>query len=191
MVPGASPVVGMQNAWMSWRDAARRQGARFRAPPELCGDHDVGGADVRVLAPCPELDANLGANDNSIVFVLHHRGVRALFVGDAEHAEEERLLALPAGSLRADVLKVGHHGSRTSTGPVFLRAVAPSLAVISAGARNRFGHPHPSTLATLAEAALPAARTDRMGALTIQLEPGGFILRTASGVVPGSETGEP
>ncbi len=182
--PGTSPVASMQSAWMSWRAAARARGARFVALPDLCGDHVVGGAPVRVLAPCPELDENLGANDNSIVFVLAHEGVRALFVGDAEHAEEERLLALPAGSLRADVLKIGHHGSRTSTGPAFLAAVAPSLAVISAGARNRFGHPHASTLGTLDAAALPTARTDRMGALRVQLEPAGFVLTTASGELP-------
>lgn len=180
--PGASPVVGMQNAWLAWRDAARARGSHLRGP--ACGDHDLGGAHVRVLAPCPDVDPNLGANDNSIVLLLEHRGVRALFVGDAEHAEEQRLLALPTGSLRADLLKVGHHGSRTSTGLPLLGAVAPALAVISAGARNRFGHPHPRTLATLETAGVPAARTDTMGGLRIRLEPGGFVLGSASGRLP-------
>jgi competence protein ComEC len=64
-----------------------------------------------------------------------------------------------------DVLKVGHHGSRTSSSPAFLAAVHPSLAVISSGVRNRFGHPHPRTLAALAAAGIPVLRTDRVGAI--------------------------
>jgi competence protein ComEC len=175
---GASPVVNMQDAWMSWRDAAAARGTRLRGPLDLCGDHDVGGAQIRVLAPCPDVDPSLGANDNSIVLMLERDHIRALFVGDAEHAEEARLLALPPAWLRADLLKVGHHGSRTSTGAPLLAEVAPALAVISAGARNRFGHPHPSTLATLDAAGIPTARTDRMGELRIQFRATGFDVDT-------------
>ena len=140
----------------------------FLGPERFCGLQQIGGVPIQVVAPCPAVDPALGANDNSIVFVLQHGAARALFVGDAEHAEEGHL-----PKITADLLKIGHHGSRTSTSPEFLASVQPALAVISAGARNRFGHPHPRTLATLG--ALPVARTDRMGELRITLGPDLFV----------------
>jgi competence protein ComEC len=108
-------------------------------------------------------------NDNS--FVLRIRfGVRAiLMVGDAEHAEEAELLARfgEGGGLRADVLKVGHHGSRTSSSAAFLAAIAPEVAVISCGVRNRFGHPHAETLTALSGHAARVLRTDRDGSIVV------------------------
>jgi competence protein ComEC len=120
---------------------------------------------VSVLAPCPGVDPLTGANDNSLVVRIAYGERAVLLVGDAEHAEERHLLDARS-SLRADVLKVGHHGSRTSTSPELLAAVKPTLAVISSGVRNRFGHPHPTTLATLAASRVPVHRTDRDGAAT-------------------------
>jgi competence protein ComEC len=90
-----------------------------------------------------------------------------LFVGDSERDEEQTLLASSAGSLKADVLKVGHHGSRTSSTPEFVAAVAPSEAIVSAGRRNRFGHPSPDTLATFDRAGCRLWRTDRDGAISV------------------------
>jgi len=89
-----------------------------------------------------------------------------LFVGDSEHAAEADLVALGPQRLHADVLKVGHHGSRTSSTDAFLAAVAPQVAIISVGVRNRFGHPHPNTLAALAKARVRVLRTDADGAIT-------------------------
>jgi competence protein ComEC len=65
------------------------------------------------------------------------------------------------------VLKVGHHGSRTSTTPAFLEAVDPTVAMISCGVRNRFGHPAPRTLATLAASPARVYRTDQDGSITV------------------------
>ena len=90
-----------------------------------------------------------------------------LFMGDAEHTEESELVARARASLRADVLKVGHHGSRTSSRPETLAAIAPSHAVISVGARNGFGHPHAETLENLARVGARVWRTDRDGAVTV------------------------
>lgn len=146
-------------------DGARRRGARVRRPDSLCGAHQLGGAVVEVLAPCPEITPFANANDNSLVLRVSLGRRRVLFVGDAEAEEERALLARPA-TLRADVLKVGHHGSRTSTSPAFLAAVSPTWAVLSTGVRNRFGHPHPTTLSTLGRAGVQALRTDRGGAIT-------------------------
>ena len=121
---------------------ARARGARVQKPGELCGrPTDAGGARITVLAPCPAHDPGLDANDNSLVLRIEYRGRSLLLMGDAEGHEEAALLASGA-QLRADVLKVGHHGSRTSSSPALLAAAQPGVAIISAGAANRFGHPH-------------------------------------------------
>src|SRR5690606_33407530 len=119
---------------------------------ELCEQQAVGGAQLDVLAPCPSFRAGQGANDNSWVFRLSHEGSAILFSGDAEEAAEAALLRAASERLPAQVLKVGHHGSRTSTTAAFLAAVHPQVATISTGVRNRYGHPHPQTLQTLADA---------------------------------------
>ena len=98
-------------------DDLRRRGVPIRGPAELCGpERLVGGARLQVFAPCPSFDPTLGANDNSFVIRLAHGARSILLTGDAESIEEGRLLA-DGPSLRADILKVGHHGSRTSTTP--------------------------------------------------------------------------
>jgi competence protein ComEC len=146
---------------------ARARGTVIRRPPELCGRHEMGGAIVEVLAPCPTFSSDWGPNDNSLVVRITYGARSLLFVGDAEHQAEATLLATVVDRLHADVLKVGHHGSRTSSTPAFIAAVAPRDAIISAGCRNRFGHPHPQTLATLREAGIRTWRTDLLGAVTV------------------------
>jgi competence protein ComEC len=145
----------------------RARGVSVLRPRDLCGVHALGGARIEVLAPCPDPKVDRGPNDNSFVVRIGFGERAVLFVGDAEHAEESDLVATRRASLRADVLKVGHHGSRTSTTPAFLEAVDPSFAVISCGIRNRFGHPAPATLAILATSRARVLRTDRDGAVTI------------------------
>jgi competence protein ComEC len=92
-----------------------------------------------------------------------------LFTGGAEHEAEQALLERGA-PLRADFLKVGHHGSRTSSSPEFLDAVAPGVATMSTGIRNRFGHPHQPTLEKLKQRGILALRTDRFGAVRIETD---------------------
>jgi competence protein ComEC len=135
-------------------------------PETLCGAHEIGGARVEVLAPCPSPSPDRGPNDNSLVVRVTYGKRSFLFVGDSEHEAEHDLLALGAARIHADVLKVGHHGSRTSSTAPFVAAVAPTYAVISVGVRNRFGHPHPNTLQTLRAAAIQVFRTDADGAVT-------------------------
>ena len=79
----------------------------------------------------------------------------------------ERLLLADGRLLHADVLKVGHHGSKTSTSPDFLDAVAPSIAIISAGFENSFGHPHPTVLTRLVQHHAAILRTDQDGLVTV------------------------
>jgi competence protein ComEC len=133
-------------------------------PSALCGIHRWGGATVEVLAPCPAIEMDRSTNDNSFVIRVAYGERAFLFVGDGEHEEEASLLAR---RLRADVLKVGHHGSATSSSERFLDAVRPSVAVISCGARNRFGHPHAGTLARLTAHGARVLRTDRDGSVTV------------------------
>jgi competence protein ComEC len=105
-------------------------------------------------------------NSNSLVFRIEYGHFRMLFTGDAGSEAEARILAA-GDDVRAEVLKVGHHGSAYGTTPEFLRAVAPRVALISVGRDNLFGHPAPATLATLSAAGVATYRTDRDGAITV------------------------
>lgn len=157
----------------------RSRGIPVFTPAAVCGRHAMGGAVVEVLAPCPEPTPARGANDNSFVLRLVFGGRAVLLVGDAEHEEESELVARYGDGLRADVLKVGHHGSRTSTTRPFLAAVSPRVAVISSGVRNRFGHPHAQTLRTLHEGAVTALRTDEVGAVVVETDGDTLSVRSA------------
>ena len=147
--------------------SAMAQGSRLRFTPELCDStRHFGGAELEVLWPCPRYDAALGLNDNSIALRLAYRRRSFLFTGDLEHESEQALVR--SGRLQsADVLQVGHHGSRTSTSPVLVAAVRPSFAVISCGAGNRYGHPSPAVIARLREAGASVLRTDLRGGVII------------------------
>jgi competence protein ComEC len=135
-------------------------------PAALCGaPRWFGSAEVDVIAPCPGFDALGSLNDNSLVLRIRMGRRTALLTGDAEEAAERALVDRVADGLRADLLKVGHHGSRTSSTPGFLDRVRPRHAVISAGVRNRFGHPYAGTLAALHTVGAEVFRTDRDGAI--------------------------
>lgn len=145
----------------------RASGGTVRGPQQLCGRaHPLGRAVIEVLAPCPRFDDGYGPNDNSFVLRVRHGRRSFLFTGDVEQAAEGALLRR-AAALRSDVLKVAHHGSRTSSTEPFLRAVAPWLAVISAGRGNRFGHPHADVVARLARVARHTLRTDVVGGIEL------------------------
>ncbi len=148
----------------------RARGTRVLSPRELCGARHVGGAIVEVLAPCPGPSEERSTNDNSFVLRIRYGERSVLFVGDAERATESDLLQGARGSLRSDLLKVGHHGSRSSSSPEFLEAVSPSLSVVSCGIRNRYGHPHPITLSSLAAAHIPLLRTDLSGTIVLETD---------------------
>ncbi|HEU0014764.1 MAG TPA: hypothetical protein VFQ45_13845, partial [Longimicrobium sp.] len=112
-------------------------------------------------------------NDVSAVVLLRYGGFSALLTGDASQGVEAALAARYGDGLRADVLKAGHHGSRTASSPAFLDRVRPELVVVSAGARNRYGHPHREVLDRLARRRIPVARTDLDGTVSIEVDPGG------------------
>ena len=131
---------------------------------------DWDGVNVRVLWPeiAPEEIAPGAKNNDSLVLRLAYGRRVILLPGDIEKQAERQILAeAPDDSLRADVLKVGHHGSKNSTMEEFLARVRPQVAVISAGAENPYGHPSPETLQRLEQAGVRVLRTDRSGAIHI------------------------
>ncbi|MFA9412213.1 MAG: ComEC/Rec2 family competence protein, partial [Deltaproteobacteria bacterium] len=150
--------------------SAMARGTRIRFAPELCGGPSLfGGVHLEVLWPCPRYDAALGLNDNSIALRLAFGRRSFLLTGDLERESEQLLIA--AGRIRAsDVLKVAHHGSRTSTSAPFVSAARPSVAVISSGAGNRYGHPSPQVVARLRAAGAQVLRTDVHGGVIISTD---------------------
>lgn len=150
--------------------AARERGVAWRRVHP--GDSLVlDGTVLRFLAPDSAWTASLAdPNEASTVLLVRHGAVRFLLVGDAEGAEERWLLEHAGGALRADVLKVGHHGSGTSTSAAFLAAVAPRVALVSVGAANRYGHPSAAVLRSLAGARAQVLRTDRLGTIVVRTD---------------------
>jgi competence protein ComEC len=106
-------------------------------------------------------------NNNSVVIRLVYGKTSFLLMGDTAFEGEERVMSF-GRSLKSDVLKVGHHGSRTSTSNEFLDAVSPQYAVISVGAKNKFGHPTKETLGRLADHGIKVFRTDLSGAIVLK-----------------------
>ena len=100
-------------------------------------------------------------NDISLVLMVEFGEIRFLFTGDMEQIAETDLINSGA-DLQADVLKVGHHGSYSSTSYLFLRSVAPTFAVISCGRANEYGHPHDEPMSRLKDAEVTIFRTDKM-----------------------------
>jgi competence protein ComEC len=154
--------------------AALSEAARDRIPWKRVRPGDSLAVDeVMLTALAPDsawvselTDANLA----SAVLVARVGGIRFLFTGDAEAAEEEWLLARDPAALRADVLKVGHHGSATSTTPPFLDAVHPRLALVSVGAHNAYGHPDAGVMRALHDAGAQVLRTDRAGTIVVKTD---------------------
>jgi competence protein ComEC len=133
-----------------------------------------------VLSPSPELEtAETSLNNTSLVLKLHYGDADVLFTGDAE-AEAEQQLLEGGADLAAEVLKIGHHGSSTSTGRTFLEKVDPVAAVISVG-RNNFGHPSPVTLDLLRDEGVRVFRTDECGAVVLTSRGGDIRLKGTVG----------
>lgn len=124
---------------------------------------------VRILSPLEGVDYD-DLNNWSIVLRVEYGTSAIILTGDAEaFAEAAMLNALPAEYFSAQVLKVGHHGSSSSTSDAFLSAVSPSYAIISLGKDNDYGHPHKETISKLNAAGIPIYRTDELGTITIML----------------------
>ena len=157
----------------AYRDALG-EAARARIPWQRVRPGDslrVDEVTLTALAPESTWVAGLSdANLASTVLMARVGSIRFLFTGDAEGPEEEWLLSRDPGALAADVLKVGHHGSRTSTTPRFLGAVRPRLALVSVGAHNAYGHPSPEIMQALRDSGVQVLRTDRVGTIVVSTD---------------------
>jgi competence protein ComEC len=114
-------------------------------------------------------------NKSSLLMRLYYRGVTVLMTGDMGEVGEQEILRL--GAPTVDILKVGHHGSRTSTTEAFLKEVKPKLAVIQVG-RNNFGHPTQTVLDRLEESGIPVYRNDLDGAILMDIKNGAIRIKT-------------
>lgn len=112
-------------------------------------------------------EKNSGANNASIVLRIVHDSVAIIFTGDAEREAEERILKSRSGSITASILKVGHHGSLSSSTPGFLDAIAPKDAIISCGTGNSYRHPRQNTLDELNRRGARIYRTDLNGLIRL------------------------
>lgn len=129
-----------------------------------------GGAELDILYPDADVSGyGEKTNDGSIVAQLRYGSTTVMLTGDAAFDTESHLISLGRTTLRSDILKVGHHGSKTSTSDAFIAAVHPSIALISVGAHNTYGHPTPETLSRLQNAGVPVMRTDQHGTIVCTL----------------------
>lgn len=133
---------------------------------------EIDGVKLEFLWPDDDhLDAPPDANDISAVVRVRYGEFTLLLTGDVPEHVEHGLVEREGAALRAQILKLGHHGSRTSTSTELLGAVKPELGVVSAGRRNRYGHPSPEVLVRLEERGIPVARTDREGTISVRVAP--------------------
>jgi len=130
------------------------------------------GTNIRVVSPPPDWQPKVQPrNDDSLAFIISFGRASALLTGDLERKMETAVAAaMNAKGMHADLLKVAHHGSATSTTPELLAVVKPSSAIISDGFRNPFGHPRAIVLKRLQTAHVHTYRTDRLGVVSFWLD---------------------
>lgn len=157
-----SPYTTDINQYRQVVDAASEAASEL-CVPDFGAEYRLGEATFEFIGPVEEYS---DVNDNSLVMRLEYGNKSFLFTGDMERGAETDLIESGA-RLSCDVLKVGHHGSSTSTGYRFLYEVSPSIAVISCGEGNSYGHPHDEVLSRLRDADVTVYRTDLDGSVVL------------------------
>lgn len=138
--------------------------------------HLGGGADLFILFPDRDV-SDLKTNDGSIVAKLMYGKTSVMLTGDAPSATEEYAMSLNPALVDSDILKVGHHGSRTSVSESFIQAVSPQYAVISAGVKNKYGHPHKETTDLFEKLHIPILGTYEKGRIVFESDGKEFVRR--------------
>lgn len=174
-----------KDAFLEVLDAAGDRGVPWRVVG--AGDSlDLDGMAIRVVGPegragggnPRQAGPEDGSNESSLVLEIRFGSFTALLAGDAPTAAEARFLSRLL-SPRAQVLKVGHHGSHTSTSPELVERIRPETALVSVGGRNRYGHPHPEVLERLQEAGARVLRSDLQGTVVVRARKDGSYRVTA------------
>ena len=162
-------------AYKNFKKKAEEQNVEIKHP-NVGDEIQLGSSTVEFLGPVDENGKDL--NSTSIVLKITYGNTSFLFTGDAESDEEEEILNSGA-DLKSTVLKVGHHGSRTSTSYPFLREVMPQYAVISVEKGNSYGHPNEDTLSKLSDAGVEVYRTDESGDIVMTSDGNSINIVTA------------
>ena len=162
-------------AYKNFKKKAEEQNVEIKHP-NVGDEIQLGSSTVEFLGPVDENGKDL--NSTSIVLKITYGNTSFLFTGDAESDEEEEILNSGA-DLKSTVLKVGHHGSRTSTSYPFLREVMPQYAVISVEKGNSYGHPNEETLSKLSDAGVEVYRTDESGDIVMTSDGNSINIVTA------------
>lgn len=131
---------------------------------------NLGSLSLTILPPAIPLIKGSELNNNSVVVRLDFKEFSILFTGDIEKEREGQLLTKSRSNLNADILKVGHHGSSSSSSPLFIKSVGPKIAVISCGHGNKYGHPHQETISLLQNLGIEIYQTDLNGTILIKTD---------------------
>ena len=171
-----SPVSSSDNSsFQKLAKKCRQKSVPIEVPKE--GDtYTLGSAGITILGPTDELPDD--PNNNSLFFRLDYGSVSFLFTGDAEQLEQQLLLHNEYDLLRADVLKMPHHGSSNGASEAFMNAVDPDYAVISCGLGNSYGHPHEETISLLKKHNTTLYRTDLQGDIVCTSDGKGLTFTT-------------
>lgn len=132
-------------------------------------------SEFKILFPTSRLLSENPLNNNSIVAQFNYNNFKMLFTGDIEKLAEQQILKTEKAEIRADILKVAHHGSKTSSIPEFIKAVKPKIALIGVGKNNTFGHPNQQTIKNLENIKCRIYRTDLQGEIIIKIDQKGRI----------------
>ena len=127
-------------------------------------------SEFKILFPTSRLLSENPLNNNSIVAQFNYNNFKMLFTGDIEKLAEQQILKTEKAEIRADILKVAHHGSKTSSIPEFIKAVRPRIALIGVGKNNTFGHPNQQTIKNLENIKCRIYRTDLQGEIIIKID---------------------
>ena len=187
-IGGMAEVIGAFNvenviSYTNMLKAIDDSGAKVKigvAGTEIFSDGDLSAV---VIAPVTEDYSDL--NNSSVMVMLTYGSRKFLFTGDAENSEENTITA----DIDCDVLKVGHHGSSTSTSRAFLTAASPEYAVISCGMGNSYGHPHIETLDRLKGAGAKIYRTDLQGDIIMTCDGENITVNVDAASSDGQESG--
>ena len=166
---GYEPPESEQDEWNEFEDRLRVAGVVSKTVARQDVPIAVGGVKVQLMYPSEDMPNDVEINDTSIVMKLVYNDVSILFTGDLEK-DGERTLLSNGDDLSATVLKVGHHGSDTSSIREFVDAVGPDIALISVGQLNEYGMPDKDVLNRLKEVDAKIYRTDLHGAIDLSTD---------------------